>query len=33
VVHRIAERLIDVRGDVRVEGDHFANGHCFLLMG
>ena len=27
VVHRIAERLIDVRGDVRVEGDHFANGH------
>jgi hypothetical protein len=31
VVRRIAERLIDVTGDIRVKADHFANGHAFLL--
>jgi hypothetical protein len=31
VVRRIAERLVDVPGNVRVKGDHLADGHAFLL--
>ena len=31
VVRGIAERLVDVPGDVRVKGDHLADGHGFLL--
>jgi thiamine biosynthesis lipoprotein ApbE len=28
----IAERLVDVPGDVRVKGDHLADGHEFSLV-
>ena len=33
VVRRIAERLVDVPGNVRVKGDHLADGHRFSLAG
>ena len=33
MVRGIAERLVDVPGDVRVKGDHLADGHRFSLAG
>ena len=28
VMRRIAERLVDVAGEIGVKGDHLADGHC-----
>ena len=32
MVRGIAERLVDVPGDVGVKGDHLADGHAILLV-